>query len=139
MIVSLYYMKKACTILRSLMSVSIIVVMPGCVNNIQSHHIIKGTYIWGPEVREFTACDGSHSIWAEGNRDVMELIINAVIKKSRKENSPWQPVYVEMEIKKLNDIPSGFAEAYSERAEITNVFYVSENIPMNCITGISEW
>ncbi|WP_139821363.1 hypothetical protein [Escherichia coli] len=81
-------------------------------NNAQNPHLIKGTYIWGPEVREFSACDGSPVIWAEGDNEVMKPVVNAVIKNTSKVNSSWQPVYVEMEIKMLNDTQDGFAENY---------------------------
>lgn len=57
-------MKKFFPGLRLLISVCGILVLPGCVNNAQNPHVIKGTYIWGPEVREFSACDGSPVIWA---------------------------------------------------------------------------
>ncbi|HAY0237662.1 TPA: hypothetical protein U0F11_004003 [Escherichia coli] len=131
-------MKKIFSTLRLLIPASSILVMSGCANNAQSPHIIKGTYIWGPEVREFAACGGAPAIWAEGNSEVMKPIVNAVVEKSSKANSPWQPVYVEMEIKMLNDPPNGFAEDYSATAEIVKVFNVSIDIPDGCISEVSD-
>ncbi|HAK5377358.1 TPA: hypothetical protein H1V70_004808 [Salmonella enterica] len=115
-----------------LISVCGILLLPGCMNNTQSPHVIKGTYIWGPEVREFSACDGSPVIWAEGDNEVMKPVVNAVIENTSKANSPWQPVYVEMEIKMLNDTQDGFAENYPAAAEIIKVLNVSSDIPAGC-------
>ncbi|HAT1637767.1 TPA: hypothetical protein I8Y13_004003 [Raoultella planticola] len=93
---------------------------------------VKGVYIWGPEVREFSPCDGSPTLWAEGDDSVMSEIISTTLEKNRKAGVPWQPVYVEMDIRMLKEQPEGFAESYPAAAEIIRVNRIRENIPSSC-------
>ncbi len=116
--------------------------LSGCTNNSEGSATetdnnsdilrVKGVYIWGPEVREFSPCDGSSTIWAEGDDSVMSGIISTILKKKRKTGAPWQPIYVEMDIRMLKEQQEGFAESYPAAADIIRVSRIHENIPSSC-------
>ncbi|EMG9443924.1 hypothetical protein V5268_005243 [Escherichia coli] len=111
---------------------SLFFILSGCVSHNHRIHTVKGLYIWGPEVREFSACNGSPAIWAEGDDKVMTPIISAATEESKKTGLPWRPVYVEMDIQSLSGMLDGFAENYPAAADIIKVYRVSPDIPEDC-------
>ncbi|MES2275768.1 MAG: hypothetical protein V4592_07090 [Bacteroidota bacterium] len=86
--------------------------------------IYRGLYSFGPEVKSFKDCATGHEYWAADSSAKLELGYS-----QQNFEKPYEPVYVEVEGKKVKSGTDGAASEFDSTLVVTKVIKLTKDIP----------
>lgn len=89
--------------------------------------IYKGVYSFGPEVKTFRDCDSGNEYWVTDHSSQLELKYSEL-----KFEKPYEPVYVEVEGKKIKSARDGLGSEYDSTLVVEKLVKISKVIPPSC-------
>lgn len=89
-------------------------------------NVYTGLYSFGPEVKSFKDCDSGHEYWVVDQSNKLELeYSNMNFEK------PYEPVYVEVEGKKVRSGKEGMGSEYDSTLVVTRLVKITKEIPQD--------
>jgi copper homeostasis protein (lipoprotein) len=88
--------------------------------------IYRGLYSFGPEVKSFKDCATGHEFWAADSSAKLELSYSQLNFEK-----PYEPVYVEVEGRKVKSGQDGAASEFDSTMVVTKLVKITKEIPAN--------
>ncbi len=118
--------------LKYLLPILMVATMVSCKNKPvkETEHlaIFKGLYSFGPGEKSFRACGSDHEYWVADSSAQLELKYSQLISFERQ----CEPVYVEVEGKKVLSVKDGAQGAYDSTIIVKKVKKIVKEIPAGC-------
>ena len=89
-----------------------------------SQAIYRGLYSFGPEVKSFKDCKSGQEFWAADSSAKLELGYSQLHFEK-----PYEPVYVEVEGRKIKSGKEGAAAEFDSTLIVTKVVKLTKDIP----------
>lgn len=89
--------------------------------------VYKGVYSFGPEVKTFRDCDSGNEYWVTDESGQLELRYLEL-----KFEKPYEPVYVEVEGKKIKSKKDSLGSDYDSTLVVQKLVKISRVIPQTC-------
>ncbi|WP_345950068.1 MULTISPECIES: hypothetical protein [unclassified Mucilaginibacter] len=86
--------------------------------------VFKGLYSFGPEIKSFKNCDDTHEYWVTDSSAQLELKYTQMNFEK-----PYEPVYVEVEGKKIPSGSEGIGSEYDSTLVVKKVLKITREIP----------
>ena len=86
----------------------------------------RGLYSFGPEVKSFKDCDNSHEYWVIDSSARLELQYSQMNFEK-----PYEPVYVEIQGKKIKSGADGIGSEYDSTLIVKKVLKITKEIPQD--------
>ncbi|MBS7565844.1 hypothetical protein KHS38_15660 [Mucilaginibacter sp. Bleaf8] len=108
-----------------------LVVLASCSCNSNSQkdgdvQVYKGLYSFGPEVKSFKNCDDTHEYWVTDSSAQLELQYSQMNFEK-----PYEPVYIEVEGKKVRSGSEGMGSEYDSTLVVKKVIKITREIPQD--------
>jgi hypothetical protein len=110
--------------------VVLVVTVFGCNNNDKKHAktkktvVFRGLYSFGPEVKSFKDCGNGQEYWAADSSAKLELGYSQLNFEK-----PYEPVYVEVEGRKLKSGKDGMGSEFDSTIVVTKLIKLTKEIP----------
>jgi copper homeostasis protein (lipoprotein) len=118
--------------LKYLLSILMVTAMVCCKNKPakKTGHLVifKGLYSFGPGEKTFRACGSGHEFWMADSSAQLELKYSQLISFEKQ----GEPVYVEVEGKKVPSARDGAQGAYDSTIIVNKVTKIVKDIPAGC-------
>jgi copper homeostasis protein (lipoprotein) len=88
--------------------------------------VYHGLYSFGPEVKSFKDCGNGQEYWATDSSAKLELSYSQLNFEK-----PYEPVYVEIEGKKIKSGKDGMGSEFDSTIVVTKVIKITKEIPEN--------
>ena len=88
--------------------------------------VYHGLYSFGPEVKSFKDCDDGREYWATDSSAKLELSYSQLNFEK-----PYEPVYVEVEGKKIKSGKDGMGSEFDSTIVVTKVVKITKEIPQD--------
>lgn len=89
--------------------------------------VYRGLYSFGPEVKSFKDCKTGQEYWAADSSARLELGYSQMNFEK-----PYEPVYVEVEGRKVKSGTDGAASEFDSTMVVTKVVKITKDIPKDC-------
>lgn len=86
----------------------------------------RGLYSFGPEIKSFKDCDNSHEYWVIDSSAKLELQYSQMNFEK-----PYEPVYVEIQGKKIKSDAEGIGSEYDSTLVVKKVLKITKEIPQD--------
>ena len=86
----------------------------------------KGVYSFGPEVKSFKDCENGHEFWVTDSSKQLELKYSQLNFEK-----PYEPVYVEIEGKKIHSDKEGISAEFDSTLVVTKLIRITKEIPQD--------
>jgi len=88
--------------------------------------VYHGLYSFGPEVKSFKDCDDGREYWATDSSAKLELSYSQLNFEK-----PYEPVYVEVEGKKIKSGKDGMGSEFDSTIVVTKLIKITKEIPQD--------
>lgn len=89
--------------------------------------VYRGLYSFGPEVKSFKDCKTGQEYWAVDSSARLELGYSQMNFEK-----PYEPVYVEVEGRRVKSGADGAASEFDSTMVVTRVVKITKDIPADC-------